>query len=97
MCNKAGLVKLYSDLKECGKVYVNIEPIIIPGIDDDDENDIDNDDLDENNNNNDNSSNATEWNDGGYTFILKPTNYCFLINTSNNSIHNDQLWQQWYH
>ena len=58
MCNKAGLVKLYSDLKECGKVYVNIEPINIPGIDDD-ENENDNDNLDENNNNNSNDSEPT--------------------------------------
>ena len=33
--NKAALLTLYSDLQQCGRAYVHIEPIFIPNIDDD--------------------------------------------------------------
>ena len=33
--NKAALLTLHSELQQCGRAYVHIEPIFIPNIDDD--------------------------------------------------------------
>ena len=39
--NKAALLTLHSDLQQCGRAYVHIEPIFVPNIDDDEDDDDD--------------------------------------------------------